>query len=356
MMLFKLTVAIVALANSGSVNASRCKPDPRSSSSEVSETTGVTSDVSLSSSSTYDSSTGMTTDEQSSTTSASVTISTTLIETESSTFADLSSTSSDISTTTDTMHSDSLTTVTSSTETFTSTSHTSSTETFTSTSGVSSTESVTSTTETSTDSTTETSAIETTTTTQSTSEIPTSTTTTTTAEYCVPTDLNYIQNPGFEKVNDRGSVDFSPWVLQSDWTHVTASDSLAHGQGELFVGIQVNDNSMPKRSVSQTVNGLVVGKQYTLSYYWMVYNGYPPNTISCYHEVSIEVSPWREYNDIIKGFEPRYWEQHEYTFAAVFEQQTISIIVYCDQPVTESFFVFLDDFKLRPAGELCSDG
>ncbi|KAF4464780.1 hypothetical protein FALBO_8381 [Fusarium albosuccineum] len=325
----------------GSVDASRCKPDPRSSSSEVSETTGTTtSGFSLSSSSTYDSSTGTTTFEQS-TTSSSITISTTLTETESSTSADPSSTSSDASTTTDTTRSDSLTTVTSPTETFTSTS------------GVSSTESVTSTTETSTDPATETSATETTTT-QSTSEI--STTTTTTAEYCVPTDLNYIQNPGFEKVNDRGSVDFSPWVLQNDWTHVTASDSLAHGQGELFVGIQVNDSSMPKRSVSQTINGLVVGKQYTLSYYWMVYNGYPPNTISCYHEVSIEVSPWREYNDIIKGFQPRYWEQHEYTFPAVFEQQTISIIVYCDQPVTESFFVFLDDFKLRPAGVLCSDG
>ncbi|KAJ3533902.1 hypothetical protein NM208_g7780 [Fusarium decemcellulare] len=97
-----------------------------------------------------------------------------------------------------------------------------------------------------------------------------------------------------------------------------------------------------------------MGMEYILSYCWMVMYGDPPSSPSCYHEVYIGQSPFREYNDIIKGSEPRSWDLHEYTFSALSPQHDVNIIVYCEETVTETFQVFVDDVKLRPAGTLCS--
>ncbi|KAF4472949.1 hypothetical protein FALBO_164 [Fusarium albosuccineum] len=239
MMLLKYSAAVAALALCGQVNASRCKPDPRSTTTDLeTSSTAQTSATETSS----------TTTEVSSSTTAS-------LSTESSTSDDATS-SSILTSETSTSASDSTTLVVSTT-TESSTIDTTTTDLL---------------------STTTTDASTTTEASTTTDVSTTETSTTSAAPQCTFAGeySNYVRNPSFDDKDSNGQYTADPWTFDQGNT-VEASQART---GQNAVAYQYPFPPY-NQAIRQRLQDTVAGQEYALRYYWALIEGSPSVTDYC---------------------------------------------------------------------------
>ncbi|RSL78726.1 hypothetical protein CEP51_007962 [Fusarium floridanum] len=295
MIFSKVFIAITALAVSGSVNASPCRPSSGASSSTLLSTTTVSASTESTASTTAESST---------------TATETATTTESSTVAESTSTGA------------------STTELSTTTAETSSVETST-TIEVSLTTAETSTTAEASSTTAETSTT-----------IQTSSTTaeasTSTASVCVePT--NYVRNPSFEDGDE-------PWRYSS----TVARELTYNGDGDYTLSISLVEVG-DVQYAEQDIQGLTPGLEYKMTYQWWTPFLSTPN--GCYFYAQAFDT---EYSDASPVPSPSdyFVDGPSFTFKPISSTQTINLGVFCDSDAVWSLNI--DSVVILPVQPVCS--
>ncbi|KAJ4182778.1 hypothetical protein NW767_013743 [Fusarium falciforme] len=301
MIFSKVFIAITALAVSGSVNASPCRPSSGASSSTLLSTSTVSASTET---------TASTSGESSPTPTATATTieSSTLVESTSTgtSTTELSSTTADSPTT----------------------SETSSIETSTTTIEITSTTAESSTTAEASSTTAETST--TVQTSSTTAEASSSTT-----SVCVePT--NFVQNPSFEKGDE-------PWHFSSGAGRDPSSNS--DGNWALSLTLeQANDLQFAE----QTISGFTLGLEYKLTYQW--WTPYSDTPDGCYFYV--DVTGTDQQDDPMPSPNDYFVEGPSFTFTAMSSVLTVRLGVYCTSE--PSFSVNLDSIVILPVQPVCS--
>ncbi|KAM5352591.1 hypothetical protein ACJ41O_005313 [Fusarium nematophilum] len=279
MKLPSVAAAITALSLMGAASASRCMPDPRSSSSAA-----------VDGSTTTDSSaaTGVSTATGSSSAAESLTsteLPTTLSTATSVSAATETSTSADVSSTA-----------------------VSSTATGTTTSAALSTTTVFSSTE-------------------STTTAPATTTTTTTsaAPKVCPVYTNYVGNPSFDNRNGSGQYTTQPWTLFYD----PAIESTGSRTGQRSVMMQYPYTGGGSSSIFQRVQGTQQGKQYYLKFYWALAQGSPHAADSCNIGMFAGTGQDWKYIRVEDGVQYGQYYEHTLRFSANEDNQRINIGFWC---------------------------
>ncbi|KXJ87570.1 hypothetical protein Micbo1qcDRAFT_208186 [Microdochium bolleyi] len=179
-----------------------------------------------------------------------------------------------------------------------------------------------------------------------TSDISTSTlaTSTTTSPASAPT--NHIKNPSFDD-RDNDSYTSAPWTLPNGPGSGISPDATQAHTGENFVDFSVRSIGQ-RQFIGQTLTGVVAGKNYILEYYWRAVS--QPG-IGCFHAPTVKDTNTVEFNlftpaDVGPGYTAHTWQ-----FTAPEDDPSFKLIVFCNSSVPGGgFTVFIDDLTVYEAG------